>query len=170
MSIPGILYTCTICGFRYVFQRPMRFYKYLFNDNTVLKMKWDTGWCFDCDCVACVEVLPSLDELYERAKIICSSEGDEAAAFINESVSEIYKRIQWRKERVSPARCMDCGRVKISTLDFIPISDSVSQTKEFTHKCGGFLQVKDDVDGLRICFKSTDEIPVLYDYEGNLIV
>jgi hypothetical protein len=147
--------------------RPPRLYQYLFEDNSALTIRRQIGWCIECDCVAFIESVPTIEQLTVELETV-SSKNSKNSNDILEPIVDIKKRIEWRKTRKSPPRCLDCGSVDTSVLDFTEIDEKFSQTTLFKHKCGGFLQLRDDPDGLRIAFRRSD-IPVLHDSEGNYI-
>lgn len=86
------------------------------------------------------------------------------------AIRELRARLQWRKARIAPPRCLNCGSANIAYLSFvrenaIEVSMTRTMAKDFMHPCGGSLVWASDQDnGVFIGFRDR----VLWmDIEGN---
>lgn len=123
-------------------------------------------WCDNCGSYSAGEDLLSPETLRQSIDDAESGDwpdtfdflyGDELAPRLKVLAS--WKRsLQWRKERISPAKCLDCGSVQIRTFDE---SDPATLFDPPTNR-----PIK-----LRCCLASTsiDNRLYLYSAEGDLL-
>jgi hypothetical protein len=108
------------------------FIDYRLPDGSRLHIEQQPAWCSVCKRFVTAEEVPSVESL--QAEVAKFENGDPETlkcwAFISngapveDRIAELRRRIKWRRNRVSPPRCLDCGSIKITA---IPCSG------EFTH-------------------------------------
>ena len=119
---------------------------YYLDDGLELPCSDQLAWCNNCDDVVAAERLPDPHAL-NRLVAHLTAEGldedrlktakllkKEPAEYLNEFIDTYRAMIAWRRDRISPPRCLSCGSVEIVELE--PIR-SVPLEK-FSHpQCGG---------------------------------
>jgi hypothetical protein len=137
------------------------FLNYLLPDGKLLHVRQTPCWCSNCNRIDMAEHVESLDELESELARLRNPDDEEARmlAFIGtpieERIAEIELRMIWRRNRVSPAKCLQCGSTNI-----VRIPD----TEEFSHpKTGERVVVADHG------FASTDPWHAQFSPEGDAI-
>ncbi len=105
---------CSACEYK----RDVYFSNRVYNFGNLefgLPIRTNLGWCFACrNCVA-VEFIPEVaqlvEELADEQQIACSREAD--FGLPNNHLLWAESRLHWRHERISAARCLECGSVNI---------------------------------------------------------
>lgn len=168
MSFDTTRIHCTGCDFQYFeTYKPIRLK--CRTDLGVVTYFRTIGWCYQCNRITDVEVLPTLEEIlhyYEHFYGIPSPE----TGWIKKTMSRFDKRYQercrelkaklaWRKARSAPPRCLVCDTTDIKPLNFTNPNhpdttnamddwnleldesprDRRTVAKDFLHTCGGQL-------------------------------
>jgi hypothetical protein len=82
-------------------------------DNDLYPIHWN-GWCQACSKVVVVEYVPSLEALERELALVERDAPYEERLFTvaynqKAEVKEIQNYIRWRKSRIAPSRCFECG-------------------------------------------------------------
>jgi hypothetical protein len=112
------------------------FIDYRLADGTKLPIEQDPAWCPHCRRFVCAERVESIESLEEeKARYECrDAELLKIWAFVSngapveDRITQLVRRIEWRRGRISPPRCLHCGEVGVIS---IPI------TGEFLHPVTG---------------------------------
>lgn len=137
------------------------FLNYRLADGRLLHVRQTECWCPTCDRIDMAEHVESLEELAAELERLRNPDDEEfrMIAFIGtpveERIAETELRIAWRCNRVSPAKCLQCG-----STDIVPIPGN----EEFAHPKTGERVV---VAGSG--FMSTDQWHAEFTPEGNII-
>jgi hypothetical protein len=107
---------------------------YRLPNGSALHIEQQEAWCPICNRFVVAERIPTIEEL-EQALIELSL-GDAqrlkllalSGRPIAEEATELVRRLEWRRTRLSPARCLECGSPAIRPL---PPDD------EFSHPATG---------------------------------
>src|ERR1700722_1264246 len=82
------------------------------------------GWCYRCRRPRAIELIPRLEDL-ELTRVRLLDLG------LTEQLSRVEAKIRWRKDRVSPSRCLWCGSAAVEAM-----------IGKFRHPgCGGELAI-----------------------------
>jgi hypothetical protein len=108
------------------------FIEYRLADGTKLPILQQPAWCPACGRFVIAEWVPSTEELEEEISKFRSADRDTLQmwafvsneASVGERIAELTRRIEWRRARQSPPRCLECG-----SLGSVPIP----ATGEFSH-------------------------------------
>ena len=98
------------------------FLYYRMPDGSLLHVRQKVCWCPVCEQLDMAEQIPSLVELEaELAKLLDPDEEQlRLIAFtqepLEELISEARARIEWRRHRKSPARCLRCGSTDLTHI------------------------------------------------------
>lgn len=137
------------------------FLNYELADGSLLHVRQAESWCPECDCILMAERVPTLAEL-EAELAMLKNPTDEERDKINfvggpiaERIAEQERRIVWRHNRQSAAKCLQCGCVDVVQLP---------QEDEFRHPKTGERMVKSGWG-----FASTGMWDAVFSPEGDLI-
>ena len=106
------------------------FLDYEMSDGTLLHVHQTEAWCPDCDCILMAEHVQSIEELQSELDRLLNPDEEELFFIqfigtpIEDRIVEAERRIQWRRSRTSPAKCLQCGSTQIVALP---------AQEEFTH-------------------------------------
>lgn len=137
------------------------FLNYRLASGELLHVRQTECWCASCERIDMAERIESLNELEQQLERLRHPDEDESCmiAFIgvpiDKRVTEAEIRIKWRRGRISPPKCLQCGSVDIMELP---------GTDEFSHPKTGERVV---VTGRG--FASTDEWHAEFTSEGDVI-
>ena len=98
------------------------FLDYRLPDGSTLGVEQQPAWCPACGRFVLAERLPDMDELERRMAEAKSGEPGlvrrlaAVGRAVQEEVAELDRRIAWRRERHSPARCLHCGSDHVTAL------------------------------------------------------
>lgn len=131
----GSFHICDRCDCRYSFVSWSDWYYDV--AGTHLHISTRPGWCFGCESLRSVEALPSIDdcereiaELSERRTALGARQ-----AFPN-ALKLAQVKLEWRKQRHSPSRCIWCGGTDLLFLE----TESGNVLLPFVHpNCGGTI-------------------------------
>lgn len=111
-----IYFKCDQCGFRDTVEDTARAYQWpgIESSEELLFVITRTCWCRTCSKVVQAEYVPSLEALERELVLIRSNAPDEerfftVSGFDDEQTLEITDYIQWRKGRIAPSKCFECG-------------------------------------------------------------
>jgi hypothetical protein len=102
-----------------------RRFEYVFPDGHTEGIWDDGGWCWSCSGFVRVEVLRELSELEAELGEAKAAESERPDLFVHparDGLPEIrlshnlMRRVEWRRTRASPARCLECGSIEIVPL------------------------------------------------------
>ena len=144
---------CDKCNYREGFSNPLRSYE--MPDGSTITIERTFVWCGACRAIRWGEELAQLTALERELTAIETKESvtiSELSSWvdkyktleqiIDERVKELRERIQWRRGRVSSARCLECGSTDIVAL---PQSETRSGNDKWVLKehpgCGGVITV-----------------------------
>ena len=137
------------------------FLNYRLATGDVLHVRQTECWCFTCERIDMAERVDSLDELQSELQRLQYPDEDESRmiAFIGvaieKRIAETELRIKWRRNRISPPKCLHCGSTDITRLP---------DTDEFRHP-----QTEERVVVAGRGFASTDEWHAEFTPEGDVI-
>jgi len=108
------------------------FIYYHLADGTKLSILQEPAWCSACKAFVIAEVVPSVESLEEKIRGLQAGDPEllQTWAFVSngapveERITELRRRIEWRRSRRSPPKCLHCG-----SLGSVPIPMS----GEFAH-------------------------------------
>jgi hypothetical protein len=168
MSLPTYDVKCTQCDFcSSVGSEPPLRYRYRLNDGTELAAYRSMGWCYHCDDLRPVEVLPSHSYISDilRMNPKGSTENRETQP---KEIYEVHQAIlAWLRRRKTFGRCLECGsedNVALKIGDGYPGRRPVHG---FRHTCGGELYLT--TGDTRIAWMR-DNVPTKFlDEEGYLL-
>ena len=124
--------TCDSCGLTESIRTTL-VYRYVLPDNKRLPSDAIPTWCFNCDGIRDSEQLPTVERLSEWLAELETNGLDERelkdkASFLRMKVdpqqeyeNEIARRraaLNWRSERRSPPRCLVCGGINHSPIQW----------------------------------------------------
>jgi hypothetical protein len=98
------------------------FYNYRLPDGTLLSVDQQAAWCPHCRTFVLGERIKTVDQMEQRITELRNPSGElkELLAFVGTSVekelADLHRRIEWRRGRVTPARCLHCGTPQIVPL------------------------------------------------------
>lgn len=107
---------------------------YLLDDGTTLGIVQSDYYCQACDRFVVGEHIETIAELENRINEIKNDPQSDARRFaefignIPRQIAELHVRINWRKQRQSPPKCLECG-----TMEILPIPNQ----EEFAHPATG---------------------------------
>lgn len=165
MSLPTYDVQCTQCDFQSsVGAEPPLRYRYRLNDGTEFEAYRSTGWCYNCDDLRPVEVLPSHSYVSEILKLTPSG-ADEQRETQPQEFDPVHKAIlAWLRRRKSFGRCLECGSEDNAVLKICEGYPGRRPVLGFRHKCGGELYLT--TGDTRIAWRH-DNIPIkLLNEEG----
>ena len=102
------------------------FLDYRLADGSTLHVDQQPAWCPACGHFVLAEFIQTVAELEQSLAAVSSGDPERMRLleFIGrspaEEVAELTRRIEWRRGRVSPPRCLECGAVGVVPL---PTSD-----------------------------------------------
>ena len=136
------------------------FLDYILLDGSRLHVNQTDCYCSHCQRIDMAEHIETLEQLQNRIEKLRLPDSDERkmAVFIGsipDQIVELNRRIEWRRTRQSPAKCLHCGSTEIILL---PNDD------EFSHPATGARMT---VIGRG--FMSTAEWHATYTPEGDAI-
>lgn len=137
------------------------FLYYRLPNGQLLRVRQTECWCSMCNRFDTAEVVESMEELETELDRLRNPDEEESRmlAFIGtpieERIAETELRINWRRNRTSPAKCLHCG-----STDIMPIPGA----NEFAHPITGERVV---VAGRG--FVSTDEWHAEFTPEGDVL-
>jgi len=121
---------CGSCAYKATFTQPLRSYK--LQDGTTVPLESTFVWCQACTDVRWGEKLPELAALKERLRAIETrdplvveellflvSKRQPMTEVIERHVTGLVQRIAWRQNRISAARCLECGSLNIRELEHV---------------------------------------------------
>jgi hypothetical protein len=96
------------------------FIDYRLADSTTLPILQQPAWCPVCGRFVLAEEVPSVEEFEEEIARYRSGDRDtlQKWAFVSngapvgERIAELLRRVEWRRGRRSPPRCLECGAVR----------------------------------------------------------
>lgn len=109
------------------------FVDYRLPDGSRLHVRQRECWCPRCDCFVFAEDVPSLTDLEaELARLMNPDEElHQVLTFlevtIENQIAETQARIEWRRNRKTPPKCLHCGSTNITILP------NVRESEEFRH-------------------------------------
>jgi hypothetical protein len=95
------------------------FIDYRLDDGSKLHVEQAPAWCRSCRAFVVAESLQSIEELERAMGELQAGQTErlQLLAFIGktveEAMTELQKRLQWRRSRCIPPRCLHCGSVAI---------------------------------------------------------
>lgn len=109
------------------------FLDYRLPDGSLLHVRQQECWCPNCDCFLMAEEVPTLAEL--EAELVRLMNPDEelrqVVAFlevpIEKRIEDARRRIEWRRTRKAPPKCLHCGSSNITILPHL------DESQEFNH-------------------------------------
>ena len=106
------------------------FLDYRMPDGSRLHIRQRECWCPVCERIDMAEDVPSLAELQAELDRLLAPDEETLRKFafidipVDDLIAETRKRIEWRRHRRSPAKCLHCGSTNITALP---------HNKEFAH-------------------------------------
>ncbi len=107
---------------------------YRLADGSLIHVDQQAAWCKGCDKFVVAEYLPEVKELEKSLADLLAGDVkrvqrlDFVGRTAAEETDQLSRRIEWRRNRSSPPRCLECGSRKITPLP----SD-----EEFAHPATG---------------------------------
>jgi hypothetical protein len=93
-------------------------YFYVLNENQLVQVSCEPGWCFHCDEITNVERFDPAQELEEDIRKIEDPNTSEHKKFFRFGRHfQIRKELDHLKSRISPRLCLECGH---SNVHFFP--------------------------------------------------
>lgn len=110
------------------------FLDYLLEDGSKIHVEQQPAWCRACDSFVPAELLQPVEHLEREIARLQSwlsgrwvmPSGQRKRG--KEMLAEVEKRLSWRRGRVSPPRCLQCGSIEV-----VPVPGS----GEFSHPATG---------------------------------
>ena len=146
------------------------FLNYRLPDDSLLFIHQAECWCSQCNRFELAEYIPTLVKLETDLNRLLKGDLDRLRRDneedmelwmtyhgkpVEDSIEDLERRIQWRRSRKSPPKCLRCGT---TTITLLPDAD------EFAHPKTGERVVKAGIG-----FMSTVEWHAEYTSEGDLI-
>ncbi|WP_164103818.1 hypothetical protein [Candidatus Laterigemmans baculatus] len=137
------------------------FLNYRMPDGKLLHVRQTECWCPKCNRIAMAERVETLAELEDEIERLRNPDEDESRMIkfigkpISERIAELELRTKWRRNRISPAKCLHCGSTQV-----IPIP----RKDEFKHPKTG-----ERVVVVSRGFMSTDQWHAEYTPEGDVV-
>lgn len=137
--------SCSQCKYREDFHEILCSYQITENRNLTIRQTF--AWCNTCKKVVWAEKIEDVSRLEkERLSMLKSNtyawlpiKPEDQEAIRVRSVEDIDARIEWRKARISPPRCMECGSINIVFSEEYKRSGRM----RFDHpSCSGIITVK----------------------------
>lgn len=108
------------------------FLNYRLPDGSTLSIGQQPAWCWACRAFVLAEELSSIASLEEEIHRLEAADPEALRTWafvsngepVQDRITELHRRIEWRRGRISPPRCLHCG-----TLEIVPIP----WTGEFPH-------------------------------------
>ena len=95
---------------------------YVLEQGTLLNVVTKAAWCGKCRWVVVAESVPEIDEIEKEYQELNDPKGQFKGVFSVGRIEELRLqnrlRLDWRRIRKSPARCLDCEGVDIVHLAF----------------------------------------------------
>jgi hypothetical protein len=100
------------------------FLDYRLADGTRLHVEQDPAWCPACRAFVAAERVPTVEELEREVAEFQAGDPDllRQWAFVSGGqtaagrIAELRRRVEWRRGRRSPARCLRCGGGGVAPL------------------------------------------------------
>lgn len=98
------------------------FLNYRLATGDLLHVRQTECWCSTCKRIDMAERVESLDELQSELERLQHPDEDESRmiAFIGvpieKRIAETELRINWRRDRISPPKCLHCGSTDITRI------------------------------------------------------
>lgn len=157
MSIDSGMISCSGCDFEFsLHYRPVSCHYHLQNGE-VVQLYSQIGWCYTCDGVRNLEMLPSMHDVHaqitslldEKSRMrpgvwdrIITGPKSQRRVEIDDEVRSLQAQVSAFEHRVSGPRCLDCGSTEIS-----------AGLANHEHSCGGRFSVNSHPDGIRFSFR-----------------
>jgi hypothetical protein len=124
---------CGACGYEQPEYRGHgAFYAYLLSDGSTLSVPYVPAWCHRCQAVMHGEELPEIAWLEQQLREWQASGLEKQTQAWH--VAWLERKIAWRSERRSPAKCLACGSSEIVRGSFQGGAPHPS--------CGGWLALR----------------------------
>ena len=154
MSMPYTEIKCEGCDESWTTIMLWGIHSYELPNGKALNLERSIGWCNKCSSLTPVEEIQSLEDEMECLSSLRKDLSKERKLrftafkkkFFNNSVkslklniAELEQRIEWRKSRQSPPRCLKCSSMDILRV-VIPAYTKSTIPLSFKHpECGGKL-------------------------------
>jgi hypothetical protein len=159
----GYSITCNSCDYGKRMSDQLRSYQLDGDERLTIRQAF--AWCSTCKEIVWAEVIQDIqtleDELTEWLVFLESPHDDIGDDYPHEQT--MSQRIAWRRMRVSPPKCLECGSTEVSFAKEIEDEERETEYWEFIHpECGGLIHIKGDSLVLNRSW-------TLYTPEGDLI-
>ena len=98
------------------------FLDYRFGDGTRLHVRQTACWCSRCRHITIGEDIPTVEELRQELERLHHPNHEERELYrilgtpMADLITETEKRIEWRRSRTAPAKCLHCGSTEIAVI------------------------------------------------------
>ncbi len=97
------------------------FLDYRLPNGAKLHILQQAAWCPVCRAFVIAEELPSVESLEEEIRLFQTGDPNQLriwefvsnGAPVEDRIAELRRRIEWRRSRISPPRCLHCGNLEI---------------------------------------------------------
>lgn len=149
------LYECDRCSYSKRAAWPFSVYMLASTDSMSVSDRWssylpiqtNTSWCYGCANITISERIRPLDVLGDQLRRLHVNESRSSYPHPQSQYEarDTPRRVEWRRRRISPPKCLECGDTKIELMvtdNFELILDDEAEyieTKfDITHPgCGG---------------------------------
>lgn len=153
-----VSFRCSKCGWSQDLRRHPCLRRF---EGATLKLPYFYAWCLDQGRIVLSEWFPSLEDLAaERAEVaeLRQSMPEEDMVDVP-TLDWVDQQIRWRRQRVSPPRCLECGTTRL-----VRGKDPRDTASPIEHPgCGGDIAMS----GLR--YVEEESPPLVLDAEGGVI-
>jgi hypothetical protein len=159
---------CDQCDYTKRLSQGLRSYE--FADGQRLTIKSTFAWCSSCNDIVWAETMPGVSELQSQleettedlAHITEGDEGDWRLQY-HKWIKDLNLRIEWRKGRVSPPKCLQCASTSILSANQLYDEPADNDYWRLEHPdCGGTIDIRSG--GL-----SLNRLWLIYTPEGDRI-
>ncbi len=160
MNVAVWSYRCTKCEYAQDLDQVR--YRRVLQDGSEVPISVCRAWCEDQRRIVESEELASVDVLEqllrERDEVGSDTDAEDPLADLP---GDLEREIEWRRQRTSPARCLECGSHNIVQES----GDGLQEPPRLVHPgCGGLLRVSNL--GMR---ESEEQAPIVVDEEGRRV-
>jgi Zn ribbon nucleic-acid-binding protein len=134
---------CSVCGYhRRLAEDILRSYK--LDEDVRVTIPVAYGWCECCAAVTVVEALPSLAKIDGDIAFVDGEGNGDNSQQCREHLQCLRR---WRANRISPAKCLECGSTRFERFEeieeFNELSDWDEEWRPLIHPgCGGTLTLR----------------------------
>lgn len=131
------------------------FRSYFVSGAATVNVRTSFGYCSDCDDIMQIEVVPDLEDLLNERKLVADRDAIVVQRFeeqrrgstqsldeyLGRQLHDLDERIRWRKDRVSPPRCLECSSISITPFVAGQTNSGNPRWEGKCPKCGESIRV-----------------------------